>query len=143
MVQAGNREGGQVRNRLTRALAPGKPSSRGHQHVVTVLFVILSAAKNLSSLFSLRFFSVHPRLLRYRIPLVNRSRAGLLFFCLAALLLAALLPGLVALPFALFAPIWFFVAAVVLFSLARHDELRPVLQSVVLPAFSPRPPPSR
>ena len=70
-------------------------------------------------------------------------RRFLAFLCLAAILLAALSPVTPALLFALLIPVWFFCATVISFLLVVAAVIRAKPLFVLLPSFSPRPPPIR
>jgi len=65
------------------------------------------------------------------------------FFCLTVLLLAALTPGAAGLPLAILITQWFLIAIAISVLLTFVDEQRARQQSLVIPAFSPRPPPPR
>lgn len=75
---------------------------------------------------------------------ISRMRALtrlLVFLCLAAVLFAALTqPGAVAV-LAILAPFWFFLALIVSRPLPDFDDACAPLPLLVLPVFSPRPPP--
>ena len=70
-------------------------------------------------------------------------RRFLAFLCLGAILLAALGPVTPALLFAFLIPVWFFCATVISFLLAIAAVIRAKPLFVLLPSFSPRPPPIR
>ena len=70
-------------------------------------------------------------------------RRFLAFLCLGAILLAALGPVTPALLFAFLIPVWFFCATVISFLLAVAAVIRAKPLFVLLPSFSPRPPPIR
>jgi hypothetical protein len=63
------------------------------------------------------------------------------FVCLAAVLLAALTPGMAGLPFAILVPLLFFIAIVLSVPLPCIEEQTYTPQAFALPVFSPRPPP--
>jgi hypothetical protein len=65
------------------------------------------------------------------------------FFFLAVVLLAALTPGATNLPLVILVAQWFFIAIAVSVLLPHVDEQSHSQQILALPAFSPRPPPSR
>jgi len=65
------------------------------------------------------------------------------FFCLAALLLAAVAPGATNLPLAILVTLEFFVAVSLSVRLPRFDEQSQMQLTLTLPAFSPRPPPAQ
>jgi hypothetical protein len=58
-------------------------------------------------------------------------------------LLAALTPGAGGLPLAILITLWFLIAIAISVLLPLVDERRTTQQSLVIPAFSPRPPPAR
>jgi hypothetical protein len=65
------------------------------------------------------------------------------FFLLAAVLLAVLTPGAASLPLAiLVVTLCFLIAIVLSVLLFRFDEQNHTQQALLLPAFSPRPPPT-
>ncbi len=66
-----------------------------------------------------------------------------LISCLVVMLLAALALTGGALLFAFLLPVWFFFAAVISLSAPTIDEHRDLQLFLVLPVFSPRPPPVR
>ena len=70
-------------------------------------------------------------------------RRFLAFLCLAAILLSALSSATPALLFAFLIPVWFFFATVISFLLAVAAEIYAKPLFVLLPSFSPRPPPIR
>jgi hypothetical protein len=74
---------------------------------------------------------------------MSQVRRVAVFFCLAFVLLAALTPGPAVLPFAILIPLWFSIAIAISVLLPLVDEHRTTQQSLVIPAFSPRPPPAR
>ena len=55
-----------------------------------------------------------------------QARKSIALVCLAAFLLAALVPVASGLPFAIFAPLWLFFAAVVCVALAPADDRNPL-----------------
>ena len=72
---------------------------------------------------------------------VQHARRLIVLLCLAAVLLALLASAANGLPFAILAPLWFFVAAIVgvpLRSVSEHCDVR---QFSSLPVFAARPPP--
>ena len=70
-------------------------------------------------------------------------RRVFVFFCLAALLLAALTPGAAGLPLAILVTLWFFIAVVVSVPLPHIDEQGHKQQDdLAVLALSPRPPPA-
>jgi membrane-bound metal-dependent hydrolase YbcI (DUF457 family) len=72
----------------------------------------------------------------------SHLRRAVIFFCLAALLLAALTPGAGNLPVAILVPLMFFIAIVASVLLPHADEQSHTQQVSATPAFSPRPPPA-
>jgi hypothetical protein len=70
-------------------------------------------------------------------------RRFVLISCLVVMLLAALTLAGGALPFAFLVPMWFFFAAVISLSARTIEEHRTIQLFLVLPVFSPRPPPVR
>jgi hypothetical protein len=65
------------------------------------------------------------------------------FFCLAALLLAAVAPGAAGLPLAILFTLEFFVAISLGVRLPQLDGQSQMHLTLTLPAFSPRPPPAQ
>jgi hypothetical protein len=74
---------------------------------------------------------------------MSQVRRVAVFFCLAVVLLAALTPGAAALPIAILITLSFLIAIAISVLLPVVDEQRTTQQSLVIPAFSPRPPPAR
>jgi len=74
---------------------------------------------------------------------MSQVRRVAVFFCLAVVLLAALTPGAAALPPAILITLWFLIAIAISVLLPLVDEQRTTQQFLVIPAFSPRPPPAR
>ena len=72
--------------------------------------------------------------------LTGRRRFALLWLFLA-ILLATLTPIVAGLLFAFLIPVLFFFAAVMETPPTYLDDAQPVPRLIVLPAFSPRPPP--
>ena len=70
-------------------------------------------------------------------------RRWAVILCVAVLLLTALTHAGIALPVTIFAPLWFFFAAVVALPIPRIDEQWYPQTPLALPVFSPRPPPLR
>jgi hypothetical protein len=69
-----------------------------------------------------------------------QARKSIALVCLAAFLLAALVPVASGLPFAIFAPLWLFFAAVVCVALVRPADDRnplPVPFFSILPSRAP------
>jgi len=91
-------------------------------------------------------FAREKRVLRDTISGVKmrlHPRRFLAFLCLAAILVAALSSVTPALLFAFLIPVWFFCATVISFLLAIAAVIRAKPLFVLLPSFSPRPPPIR
>jgi hypothetical protein len=63
--------------------------------------------------------------------------------CLAAILLAALIPVVTGLLFVFLVPVWFFFAAITAFLIPSISESCLTQRFPALPVFSPRPPPIR
>jgi len=69
------------------------------------------------------------------------ARRPIALFCLAALLIAALIPAASGLPSGILAPLWIFVAAIVTFSILRTAEDSSPLRVASLPVLPSRAPP--
>jgi len=68
------------------------------------------------------------------------ARRSVALFCLAALLIAALIPAASGLPLGILVPLWIFVAAIVTFSIRRAIEGSSPLRAscvAVLPSRAP------
>jgi len=74
---------------------------------------------------------------------MSQVRRVAVFFCLAVVLLAALTPGAAALPLAILITLCFLISIAINVLLPIVDEHRTTRQILVIPAFSPRPPPAR
>jgi hypothetical protein len=72
---------------------------------------------------------------------MSQVRRVAVFLCLMVVLLAALTPGAAVLPFVILIPLWFLIAIAISVLLPLVDEHRTSQQFLVIPAFSPRPPP--
>jgi hypothetical protein len=70
-----------------------------------------------------------------------QARRSIALFCLAALLIAALIPAASGLPFGILVPLWTFVAAIVTFSIRRAIEDSSPLRVSCLPVLPSRAPP--
>ena len=64
------------------------------------------------------------------------------WFCLLLVLLAAVTPNAASLPLALLIIFWFFAVKVIFALLPHVDNQGFPLHVLILPAFSPRPPPA-
>jgi hypothetical protein len=69
------------------------------------------------------------------------ARRSIAFFCLAALLMAALIPAASGLPFGILVPLWTFIAAIVTLSIRRAAEDSSPLRASCLPVLPSRAPP--
>jgi hypothetical protein len=70
-------------------------------------------------------------------------RRAAAFFCLAVVLLAALIPSAASLPLVILVTLPFLIAIAIFVLLPRVEERNRPEQTLALPAFSPRPPPAR
>ena len=71
----------------------------------------------------------------------SRFRQLVVFLCLAALLISAIIPGSHGLPLAVLVAFCFFIAISLRVVLPYSDEHGPSGQAPALPSHSPRPPP--
>jgi len=69
------------------------------------------------------------------------ARRSVALFCLAALLIAALIPAAYGLPFCILVPLWTFVAAIVTLSIHRAAEDSSPLRVSYLSVLPSRAPP--
>jgi len=69
------------------------------------------------------------------------ARRSIALFCLAAILIAALIPVASGLPFAVLVPLWIFIAAIVTFSILRTAEDSSPLRVTCLRVLPSRAPP--
>jgi hypothetical protein len=69
------------------------------------------------------------------------TRQSIALFCLAVLLIAALIPAASGLPFGILVPLWTFVAAIVTFSIGRTAEDSSPLRVACVPVLPSRAPP--
>jgi hypothetical protein len=69
------------------------------------------------------------------------ARRSIALFCLAALLIAALVPVAFGLPFGILVPLWIFVAVIVTLSIRRADEDSSPLRVSCVPVLPSRAPP--
>jgi hypothetical protein len=69
------------------------------------------------------------------------ARRSIALFCLAALLIAALIPVASGLPLGVLVPLWIFVAVIVTLSIRRTAEDRSPLRVSCIPVLPSRAPP--
>jgi hypothetical protein len=72
---------------------------------------------------------------------LSHARRSIAVFCLAAILIAALVPVASGLPFGILVPLWTFVAAIVSLSIRRTAEDSSPLRVSCLPVLPSRAPP--